>query len=126
LAQFVRHAGLAFGIFHRYVYDAFKAGDLNDPAHHKPALQKAGAASMAAFAQVLAAKQAAQGATGLRELFAPLAAFQATLNNLAVGLNQGHLDRFDIQSGNGTVANIKQSALSAGVNIVESAPASAP
>jgi len=32
--KFVLHAGLAFGAFHRYIYEPFRSGAFTSPLHH--------------------------------------------------------------------------------------------
>jgi hypothetical protein len=126
MAKFVGHAGLAFGIFHRYVYKPFRAGALNDAVQPKLAFTKAGAAAAAASREVVLAKQDAQGSTALRKLYAPLAGLVPTLGNVAGRLDRGHPDPGGIKMTNGAIASIKQTARAAGVRIPERAPARNP
>lgn len=124
-SKFETHAGLAFGIFRRYVYKPFRAGAFNGPTQGKLAFEKAAAASLSAFHEVTLAKLAAQRSTVLRELYAPMAELQLTLSSLANRLKRNHPDRADIEATNGTIASILKSASSSGVKIAESAtPAS--
>jgi hypothetical protein len=126
MATFVGHAGLAFGIFHRYVYAPFRAGSLERPGRHKVVLAKAGAAAAAAAHEVVLAKQKAGQSTALRKLFGPLAALVPTLGGLATSLDRGHSDAAQIKLANGAIANIEKTGSVGGVKIAERVPATNP
>jgi hypothetical protein len=121
---FLQHAGRAFGIFHQQVYAPFKSGGLN-PSQHKLVLSTAGTAASVALREVVAAKQAAQGATGLRELFFPLGALEVNLTGIEKQLKRGHADPMDIRSANSTILNINAALSRSGLRIVDEIPPAA-
>ena len=126
MARFTGHAGLAFGIFHRYVYEPLTGQTLKNPGQRKRALAKASAAATAATRQVVLAKRNAEQSTALRKLFGPLAALEPTFASVAKTLHEGHRDGAGIRSANGAIANIEQSGSVGGVKIAERAPAASP
>ncbi|MBV9943528.1 MAG: hypothetical protein JO262_15490 [Solirubrobacterales bacterium] len=125
MARFTGHAGLAFGIFHRYV-NSLKGETLKTRAERKRAFGEASAAASAAAHQVVLAKENAAQSTALRKLFGPLAALQPTLGSVAAALGRGHLDPAEVSSANGAIANIEQAGAVGGVKIVERVPAATP
>jgi hypothetical protein len=122
--SFTLHAGLAFGIFRRYVYEPLKFQHLQDPAQRRADLVKRGIAAMAAYRELTKAKQAAEVGAPVMQLFAPLAALGATLNGLTDELKRGRSDPSDLELANSTIVNIEKTASSSGVKIAERAPAS--
>lgn len=123
MARFTGHVGLAFGIFHRYVYAQLRGETLKGAAQRERAFAKASAAASAAARQVVLAKQSAEQSTALRKLFGPLAGLQSTLAGIATALHRGHSDAAGIKVANGSIAYIEQVGSVGGVKIVERAPA---
>ncbi len=123
-AGFLHHAGLAFGIFHRQVYEPYRAGRLVF-GHSKLVWAGAETATAVTLREVTAAKQASQRAAGLRVLFFPLGALQVTLLGLEKQLRRGHTDATDIRSANSTILGIDRAASQSGLRIVDEIPAAA-
>ena len=122
MTRFTGHAGLAFGIFHRYVY-ALKGETIKTRAERKVALGKASAAASAAEREVGLAKKNAVQSTALRKLFGPLAALQGRLGMVARALGRGHFNAANVTSVNRAIAYVEQVGSVGGVKIVERAPA---
>ncbi|MBV8948161.1 MAG: hypothetical protein JOZ95_22235 [Solirubrobacterales bacterium] len=122
MTTFTGHAGLAFGIFHRYVYP-LKGETLKTRAQRQRAYAKARAAASAAARQVVLAKENGVQSTALRKLFGPLAALEPMLGSVARGLGRGHFDAAGVSSTNAAIAYIEHSGSIGGVKIVERAPA---
>lgn len=123
-AGFLRHAGLAFGIFQRDVYVPFKSGQLN--SRHKLVLATAATATSVTLREVTAAKEAAGGPPGLRALFFPLGALQINLISIEKRLKRGHADPTDIRAANSIIRSIDTAASQSGLRIVDEIPAIAP
>jgi hypothetical protein len=121
-AGFLRHAALAFGIFHRQVYEPYKSGQLNF-RHQKLIWARAEAATSVTLREVTAAKEASQREAALRVLFFPLGALQVTLLNLEKQLKRGRTDAMDIRSANSTILSIDAAASRSGLRIVDAIPA---
>ena len=119
LARFTRHAGLAFGIFHRYVYGPVTGGAPKSPARRERAFANASAAASAAAHEIGLAKRNASQSTALRKLFGPLAALQPTLAGVATALERGHSDPAGLRAANIAIASIEQSGSVGGVKIAE-------
>ena len=122
MARFTGDAGLAFGIFHRYVY-TLRGETLKTRGQRTRAFGKASAAASAAAREVVLAKKNAVDSTRLRKLFGPLAGLQPMLRSIAKNLGRGHLDAAGVMSANAAIAYIEQAGSVGGVKIVERAPA---
>jgi hypothetical protein len=121
--KFLLHAGLAFGVFHRYIYKPFKAGTFSHPLQHKLALVKAAAAAVFVVHEVRKASEDAQSSALLRKLFSPLTALAASVTALTAGLRAGHADAATLGSANGSIESIEHGASAAGASVRERAVA---
>jgi hypothetical protein len=121
--KFVFHTGLALGVFHRYVYKPFKAGDFRHPLLHKLALLKAGAAALFIAHEVRLASEDAKASALLRKFIAPLQSLASSIGGLASGLKSGHPDTAALGSANSEVEALKGGAAAAGVPVREIAGA---
>jgi hypothetical protein len=121
--KFLLHAALAFGAFHRYLYKPFKAGVFSHPLQNKLALVKAAVAAAFVVHELRKASEDAQSSALLRKLFSPLTALAAGVTGLVAAVKAGHAEPAALNSANGAIESIKQSASSAGVHVGEHAPA---
>jgi hypothetical protein len=119
-AKFVLHTGLAFGAFHRYIYNPIKAGDLQNPLSHKLTVLKATAAAAFMVHEIKLAVAAAQGSPALLKLVAPLSALAA---GVKAAVSSGTVSASTLATGNSVIESIKTQAAGAGASIVEKAPA---
>jgi hypothetical protein len=122
--KFVLHAGLAFGVFHHFIYKPLKAGDLKNPLSHKAALVKAGFAAAVVYHEVKLALADAKADPTLSKLVAPLTALEAKLKGLPSSVKNGTVSTSDLNSTNTTIASLKQQAASSGQSITEQVPSS--
>jgi hypothetical protein len=72
--KFVFHAGLAFGVFHRWIYKPFKAGVFSHPLRHKIAFVKGLIAAAFVYHEVKLAREDARHSKLLSKVVLPLTA----------------------------------------------------
>jgi len=77
--KFVLHAGLAFGLFHHYIYKPFKAGDFSHPLRHKLAILDAVLAAKFIEHEVTLARQDARSSKLLSKVVLPLTGVVGTM-----------------------------------------------
>jgi hypothetical protein len=122
-AGFVRHAGLAFGAFHRYIYQPLKAGELKNVRAHTPAVTKAKTAAFLIVRELKLAAVAAKGNPALKALDTQLAVLSGGFTAALVQLKAGHFDPLEIETASSAIEAIKSGAAAAGATITESVPA---
>jgi hypothetical protein len=121
-AKFALHAGLAFGAFHRYIYEPLKSGALKNPLSHKLAVVKAVAAAAFTVHEIKAATEAARSNPKLAKLAAPLSALGAGIATAVASAKSGKPNVSELESSNSAIDSIKSEASSAGASVAEKAP----
>jgi hypothetical protein len=121
--KFLFHTGLAFGAFHHFIYEPFKAGDFKHPFLHKLTLVKAGLAALFVYHELKLAAQDVKASKLLSKLFAPITFLAAKIRSLASPITGGHASAADLGGANSSIDQIKGSAASAGQTITEASPA---
>lgn len=118
--KFVFHAGLAFGVFHHFIYKPFKAGAFKKgaPGRLKAAV-KAGLAALFVYHELKLACKDAQNSSLLRPLLAPLNLIVTTFNKLAAKLKGGNFAASDFTSAQSAVTSIEQKSGGLGLPIKE-------
>jgi hypothetical protein len=117
--KFAIHAGLAFGTFHHFIYEPFKAGDFSHPFTHKFTILKAVAAGLFVEHEVKLALADAQGSKLLSHVVAPLTAVGAGLALIRSSIKSGHPNAQAISSANSSVSAAESNSSSAGQPIQE-------
>lgn len=121
--KFVLHAGLAFGAFHRWIYEPAKAGELSHPLSHKATAVKAALAAAFVYHELGLALKDAQADPALSKLVSPITALQNKLHGLAGSVKSSGTSAADAQGLDSTISSIKDQASSAGQPITEQTPA---
>jgi hypothetical protein len=96
--EVARRAGLAFGAFHHFIYDPFKAGLLRRSPTHKLALARAATAARSAYEELRGAAADIRSSPSLRALFAPLTLIADKLSLLHTQLQTGTFAPTDIEA----------------------------
>jgi hypothetical protein len=122
-AGFVRHAGVAFGAFRRYIYEPLKAGALKDVHARTPAVAKAKAAAFLLVRELKLAAAAAKGNPALKVLDTQLAVLSGGFTAALVRLKAGQFNPLEIETASSAIEAIKSGAAAAGAAIPESVPA---
>jgi hypothetical protein len=122
--KFLFHAGLAFGAFHRYIYDPYKAGGFTPASSHKVAIVKAGVAGLFAYHELKIALVDAQSSATLSKLVSPITALETKLHSLGTGLHSGKLDGAGISSANSAVSSLGSKSAGSGASIKDLATSS--
>jgi len=115
-SQFLHHADLAFGVWHRYVYGPYKAGAFARPGGPRSVLGSAAAAAL------LSSRELGQAAalirnTRLKNLFAPMTLVASRLKALRGELARGQHRPQDIDAINAGLTQIAAALARAGVAI---------
>lgn len=119
---FATHAGLAFGVFYRYIYAPYRAGRFSPAARDRAALSRATLAAKFVADQLEQATVAAHESTTLAKLIAPLHVLDEGFRTALVKLRSGHFKMSEIEAANLAISAIKGSAMQAGLPITESTP----
>lgn len=119
-AEFLVHAGLAFGAFHHFIYEPFEAGDFKHPSEHKATVVTAALAAVFVYHEVKEAASDAQGSKALKTLFAPVTVLAAKFGSLGSALKSGNAS--SISGIESSVGSIESSASKDGHSIKEVAP----
>jgi hypothetical protein len=122
-AKFVLHAGLAFGAFHRYIYEPLKAGEFKSLLRHKLAVIKASAAAVFVVHELKLAGAAAQASPLLMKLVPQLAVLTSGFQGALKRLKSNTFKPAEIETALPGIESIKGAAASAGATIIETAPA---
>ena len=117
--KFAIHAGLAFGTFHHFNYEPFKAGDFTHPFTHKLTIIKAVAAGLFVEHEVKIALADAKGSRLLSHVLAPLAAVGTGIALIRASIESHHPNAQAINSANSSIASAKFDSSSAGQPIQE-------
>jgi hypothetical protein len=118
--KFVIHAGLAFGVFHRWIYKPFKAGVFSHPLQHKLAVTKGLLAAAFVYHEVKLAREDARHSRLLSKVVLPLASVATAA--LAIKSALTHHKPPDAGTVNGaesSIATAKKESSAAGQPITE-------
>jgi hypothetical protein len=120
--KFLLHAGLAFGAFHHFIYDPFKAGDLRHPFLHKLTLIKAGLAALFVYHELKLAAVDVHSSKILSALFRPLTAAADKIKSLRSSIVSGGSGPSGVTGLNSQLTQIGSTASSKGQTIGETVP----
>ncbi|QKG23412.1 hypothetical protein [Actinomadura verrucosospora] len=123
--RFAADAGLAFGAFHRYIWNPYQAGSFKQGANGRTkAFAKAAAAGLFAANRVNAARKLIGADPKLcKALKVPAEKVSAMFGSLAGKFKSGQLDPSEIGSVGSAIDGMKSNAKNqAGTNITEKAP----
>ena len=118
--KFVIHAGLAFGVFHHFIYNPYKAGKLNHPLLHKLAFIKAAAAALVVIHETKLALADAQHSKLLSKVVAPLAALGGAVTLVRSALLHGKVNSGSMDFANSSTSQASSAASAAGQPVTES------
>lgn len=114
--RFATDLGVAFFVFHRWVYQPYKVGGFSSGAPHRTAaMVKGGAALLFAVSRVRAADRIAHSSKSplLQKVAGSLDAMSASFSSIGQRLKGGHFSPTDIDSLNGTVNSVGSGAAAA-------------
>ena len=116
--KFVFHAGLAFGVFHRYIYKPFKAGAFKSgsPGRLKAGIKAALAAAFIYHELKLACKDA-NNSSLLRPLLAPLNLVVTGFSTLEAKLKGGKFNDATFKSGAALIDGLGKKSSGLGFSI---------
>ena len=117
--KFVIHSGLAFGVFHHFIYKPFKAGDFNHPLSHKLALAKAILAGGVVIHEVGIARQDAAHSKLLSRVVLPLVGILGAVHLITSSLHSHHVNAGAVNSANSDVGAAESASSAAGQPITE-------
>jgi hypothetical protein len=120
--KFVFHAGLAFGAFHHFIYNPYKAGNFKHPLSHKAAVAKAALAAAFTYHELKLAANDVKSSKVLSTLFAPITLVANKIKALVTPIKAGQNPGSQISGANSSLASIKSTAASNGQNITEQLP----
>lgn len=124
--KFVLHAGLAFGAFHHFIYNPFKAGAFKAGAHGRlGSLVKAALASVFVVHELRLAKADAESSPTLCHLVAPLDEAASALSGLTSKLHTGDVSEDDINGVADKINTTQQGSAQAGVPVRDQVPTDA-
>jgi hypothetical protein len=115
--KFLLHSGLAFGAFHRYIYEPFRAGEFKHPFLHKLTLIKAAVAALFVEHELRLAATDAKSSKILRTLFAPLTAVADKISSLKDSIKGGSVSSPDMSGLQSQLSSISKTASSKGQSI---------
>jgi hypothetical protein len=123
-AKFVLHMGLAFGAFHRYIYEPYQAGAFKSGAPGRvKALLKAGTGALFAAHELKTARDDALSDDRLRPLAERVEGLLGRMTSLGGSLKSGSFNPAAIAGAAGAVTALGASSGSLGSAIKEVAPA---
>jgi hypothetical protein len=118
--KFVAHAGLAFGVFHRYLYKPYRAGTFTSGGTRSKVLAfaKAGAAALFIKREVrLASEDVKANPTLCKVVAAPLASLGDSISGAVDKLKGG--DVSGLTAANSAIAAVESGAQGSGTTITE-------
>lgn len=119
--KFVFHAGLAFGAFHHFIYNPYKAGTL----HGVVALTKAGLAGLFTVHELKLAKADAESSPTLCHLVAPFDQASTALNDSINSIKSGKASGQDLDGLNNDINGVQNGAAADGVPAPDRVPTNA-
>jgi hypothetical protein len=120
--KFVFHAGLAFGAFHHFIYNPYKAGDFRHPLSHKAKVAEAALAATFVYHELKLAANDVKSSKVLSKLFAPITIVAAKIKGLGSPIKSGQDPGSAINGANSSLASIKSTAGSNGQPISDQVP----
>lgn len=121
--KFVLHAGLAFGAFHRYVYEPFRAGTFRAGARGRlKALLEGGAAALFAVHELRIAREDALSDDRLRPLAERIERLLSRLDSLGHSLKSGSMSSSSILDTASAVTSLGGASSGLGTVIKEVTP----
>jgi hypothetical protein len=118
--KFLLHAGLAFGVFHRWIYKPFKAGDFSHPLRHKIAVLKGLLAAAFVYHEVKLARDDARHSKLLSKVVLPLAGVaSAALLIKSALIHHRPPDSGTVNSAESSISTAKAESSAAGQPITE-------
>jgi hypothetical protein len=121
--KFVLHVGLAFGAFHRYVYEPYRAGAFRSGAQGRvKALLKAASGAVFAVHELKTARDDALSDSRLRPLAEKVEGLLGRLTSLGGALKHGVLHPAEIASAAAAVTSLGAASGGLGATIKEVAP----
>lgn len=116
--KFVFHAGLAFGVFHRYIYKPFKAGAFRagSPGRLKAGI-KAALAALFVYHELKLACKDANNSSLLRPLLIPLNGAVGTFSSLEAKLKSGQFRDATFKSAAGAIDGLGKKSTGLGLSI---------
>ena len=116
--KFVFHAGLAFGVFHRYIYKPFRAGAFKSgsPGRLKSGIKAALAAAFVYHELKLACKEA-NNSSLLRPLLTPLNLVVGSFNSLEAKLKGGQFTDSTFTGAAGAIDGLGKRSTGLGLSI---------
>jgi hypothetical protein len=121
--KFVLHAGIAFGVFHRWIYKPYEAGTLNHPLAHKLAFAKALIATGVVVHEVRLALADARGSKLLSKVVVPLGAMAGSVALIRAALRHHQVNSSAISSANSDASSASADSSAAGQPIKETSSA---
>jgi hypothetical protein len=122
-SKFVLHLGLAFGAFHRYIYQPFRTGAFRSGAHERiRAMLKGGTAAVFALHELRTAREDALSDDRLRPLAEKVEGLLARLTSLGSSLKGGTFSDGAILGAAGAVTSLAAASGGVGAVIKEVAP----
>ena len=118
--KFVLHAGLAFGVFHRWIYTPYREGLLSHPLRHKLVFVKAIAAGAFVLHEIKLARADAAHSAILSHVVLPLATVASSVALIHAALTHNHVDAGAIGSANSAISQAHSASSAAGQPITES------
>lgn len=120
--KFLFHAGLAFGAFHHFIYNPYRAGNFKHPLSHKLAVAKAALAATFVYHELNLAANDVRSSKLLSRLFAPLTIVASKIRGLGNPIKSGQDPGAEIAAANSSLASIKSTAASNGQPIRDQVP----
>ena len=120
--KFVFHAGLAFGAFHHFIYNPYKAGNFKHPLSHKASVAKAALAAAFVYHELKLAANDVKSSKVLSTLFAPITLVANKIKGLGSPIKSGQNPGAAISGANSSLASIKSTAASNGQTITDQVP----
>jgi hypothetical protein len=117
--KFLVHAGLAFGVFHRWIYKPFKAGYFSHPLSHKIAFVKGLIAAAFVYHEVKLAREDASHSRLLSKVVLPLASVASAALLIRSALQHHHADAAAINGADASISSAKAASSAAGQPITE-------
>jgi len=122
--KFVLHAGLAFGAFHRYIYEPFRSGRFAGGGRVRKSVivVKGAAAGLFAYHEVKLALTDAHSSPLLSKLVSPLTALSSGLQGIAGKLKRGQASPTEIQQSNSQIDSVRQQSAASGAPVSDRTP----
>lgn len=118
--RFVAHLGVAYFVFHHWVWNPYHEGKFNAGAEHRTAsIVKGGVALLFAYHEVKVAQKVAAHSNDplLQKVNGALPALMGSFATVGNKLKSGHFDPKDIEALNQTTTSIGQTAAAGGAPI---------